>query len=70
MDFLLRKLIRDVTWFYDQYYMGDPCVKCIHLVFLEEMFDPERFKNTTDLAAERVTFLTEVQEQVNNTPIY
>jgi hypothetical protein len=70
MDFLLKKLIRDVTWFYDQYYRGDPCVKCIHLVFLEEMFDPERFKNTADLAAERVAFLTEVQEEVNNTTIY
>ena len=70
MDFLLRKLIRDVTWFYDQYYMGDLYVKCIHLVFLEEMFDPKRFKNTRDLSAERIAFLTEVQEEVNNTPIY
>ena len=70
MDFLLRKLIRDVTSFYNQYYRGDPCVKCIHLVFLEEMFDPERFKNTSDLAAERVAFLTEVQEEVNKTTIY
>jgi hypothetical protein len=50
--------------------MGDPFVKCIHLVFLEEMFDPERFKNTTDLSAERIAFLTEVQEAVTNTPAY
>ena len=70
MDFLLRKLIRDVTGFYDHYYMGDPCVKCIHLVFLEEMFYPERFKNTIDLSAERIAFLTEVQEEVTNTSIY
>ena len=65
MEFLLRKLIRDVTWFYDQYYRGDPYVRCLHLVFLEEMFNPERFKNTANLAAERVAFLTEVQEEVN-----
>ncbi|MDH4204608.1 MAG: hypothetical protein OEV45_03675 [Desulfobacteraceae bacterium] len=67
MEFLLRKLIRDVTWFYDQYYMGDPYVRCLHLVFLEEMFNPERFKNTANLAAERVAFLTEVQEEVDKT---
>ena len=65
MDFLLRKLIRDVAWFYDQYYRGDPYVKCLHLVFLEEMFNPERFEKTANLAAERVAFLTEVQEEVN-----
>jgi hypothetical protein len=65
MEFLLRKLIRDVTWFYDQYYRGDPYVRCLHLVFLEEMFNPERFKNTANLAAERVAFLTEVQEEVD-----
>ena len=65
MDFLLKKVIRDVIWFYDQYYRGDPYVKCLHLVFLEEMYNPERFKNTADLAAERVAFLTEVQEEVN-----
>ena len=65
MAFLLRKLIRDVTWFYDQYYRGDPYVRCLHLVFLEEMFNPERFKNTANLAAERVAFLTEVQEEVD-----
>jgi hypothetical protein len=65
MDFLLRKLIRDVTLFYDQYYRGDPYVRCLHLVFLEEMFNSERFKNTTNLAAERIAFLTEVQEEVN-----
>jgi len=65
MEFLLRKLIRDVTWFYNQYYRGDPYVKCLHLVFLEEMFNPERFANTANLAAERVAFLTEVQEEVN-----
>jgi hypothetical protein len=65
MEFLLRKLIRDVTWFYDQYYKGDPYVRCLHLVFLEEMFNPERFKNTENLAAERVAFLTEVQEEVD-----
>jgi len=67
MEFLLRKLIRDVTWFYDQYYKGDPYVKCLHLVFLEEMFNPERFANTENLASERVAFLTEVQDEVNNT---
>ncbi|HAY38185.1 MAG TPA: hypothetical protein DCY53_01905 [Desulfobacteraceae bacterium] len=67
MEFLLRKLIRDVTWFYDQYYKGDPYVRCLHLVFLEEMFNPERFKNTENLAAERVAFLTEVQEEVDKT---
>jgi len=67
MDFLLKKLIRDVTWFYDQYYKGDPYVRCLHLVFLEEMFNPERFKNTENLAAERVAFLTEVQEEVDKT---
>ena len=67
MDFLLRKFIRDVTWFYDQYYMGDPYVKCLHLVFLEEMYNPERFTNTANLSEERVAFLTEVQEEVNRT---
>jgi len=67
VDFLLKKLIRDVTWFYDQYYRGDPYVKCLHLVFLEEMYNPERFKNTADLPTERVAFLTEVQEIVNKT---
>ncbi|PLX54251.1 MAG: hypothetical protein C0611_01005 [Desulfobacteraceae bacterium] len=65
MEFLLRKLIRDVTWFYDQYYRRDPYVRCLHLVFLEEMFNPERFKNTANIAAERVAFLTEVQEEVD-----
>jgi len=65
MEFLLRKLIRDVTWFYDQYYKGDPYVRCLHLVFLEEMFNPERFENTANLSAERVAFLTEVQEEVD-----
>jgi hypothetical protein len=65
MEFLLRKLIRDVTWFYDQYYRGDPYVRCLHLVFLEEMFNPERFENTANLSAERVAFLTEVQEEVD-----
>jgi hypothetical protein len=59
MEFLLRKLIRDVTWFYDPY------VRCLHLVFLEEMFNPERFENTANLSAERVAFLTEVQEEVD-----
>ena len=67
MEFLLRKLIRDVTWFYDQYYRGDPYVKCLHLVFLEEMYDPDRFANTANLAEERIAFLTEVQEEVDNT---
>jgi len=47
--------------------MGDPYVRCLHLVFLEEMFNPERFKNTANLAAERVAFLTEVQEEVDRT---
>jgi hypothetical protein len=65
MEFLLRKLIRDVTLFYDQYYRGDPYVRCLHLVFLEEMFNPERFENTANLSAERVAFLTEVQEEVD-----
>lgn len=67
MDFLLKKLIRDVTLFYNQYYKGDPYVKCLHLVFLEEMYNPERFKNTVNLPTERVVFLTEVQEEVNKT---
>ncbi len=67
MDFLLKKFIRDVIWFYDQYYGGDPYVKCLHLVFLEEMYNPERFKNAADLSTERVAFLTEVQEEVNKT---
>ena len=67
MDFFLKKLIRDVTWFYDQYYRGDPYVRCLHLAFLEEMYNPERFKNAEDLPAERVAFLTEVQEEVNKT---
>jgi hypothetical protein len=65
MEFLLIRLIQDVTWFYDQYYRGDPYVRCLHLVFLEEMFNPERFKNTENLASERVAFLTEVQEEVD-----
>jgi hypothetical protein len=67
MGFLLKKFIRDVTCFYDQDYRGDPYVKCLHLVFLEEMYNSERFKNTVDLSAERVAFLTEVQEEVNRT---
>ena len=45
--------------------MGDPYVKCLHLVLLEEMYSPERFRISADLAAERVAFLNEVQAEVN-----
>lgn len=65
MNFLLRKLIRDVTRFYDQFYMGDPYVKYLHLMYLEEMFNREIFEKTENLAAERVAFLTRVQEEVS-----
>lgn len=65
MGFLLKRFSRDVARFYDQDYMGDPYVKCLHLVLLEEMYSPERFRISADLAAERVAFLNEVQAEVN-----
>ena len=69
MDFILRRMIADVSAWYDLYYLAGPIMleraKQLHVNVLQGLYDPERFKSGCDPDAERITLLTETQQAVD-----
>jgi len=65
-DIFLITIVRDVSKWYDKWYTGNiNAVKGLHLYELLEHYDPKRFRDCEDLSEERVQFLVEVQEIMN-----
>ena len=65
-DIFLTTLIRDVSKWYDKWYVGNLiAMKDFHIKMLLSYYDSNRFRNCNDLCKERSNFLTEVQEVVN-----
>jgi len=65
-DIFLIALIRDISMWYDKWYMGNLiAMKELHIKTLLSYYDKDRFKKCNDLCKERISFLTEVQEIVN-----
>lgn len=65
-DIFLITLTRDVSEWYDKWYMGNlKAVKTLHLRILLENYDPDRFRHCDNLHNERIIFLIEVQTIVN-----
>jgi hypothetical protein len=68
IDFLFNTLIKVVSEWYDEYYMGTPeetnARKEIHLQILKDLYDPTRFETTSNLNKEKEEFLIEVQTAV------
>jgi len=77
-DFFLQTLINAVYKTYDEWHLPEKSfyrkhnesnvnsLKQHHIKILLENYDEERFFNCKDLYKERVKFLNEVQEIVNN----
>lgn len=65
-DIFLITLIRDVSKWYDKWYIGNLiAMKDFHIKMLISYYDVNRFRNCSNLYTERLNFLTEVQEIVN-----
>ena len=67
MPLLLRRFKRDIEKYYDEFLPQMPLQKMRHLMYLERYYDHSRFVNLECLQAERVKFLTELQEMVDST---
>ena len=66
-DVFLVTLIRDVSKWYDKWYVGNlVAMKDFHTKMLLLYYDIDRFRNCNNLCKERSNFLTEVQEVVDN----
>ena len=69
MDFILRRMIADVSAWYDLYYLAAPIMleqtKQLHVSVLQGLYDPERFKSGCDPDAERIALFTETQQAVD-----
>jgi len=67
-DFVFDALIKAVSEWYDEYYMGTPeeinVQKEIHLQTLKDLYEPGRFRTAVNLNKEKEEFLTEVQVAV------
>ena len=65
-DVFLITLIRDVSKWYDKWYVGNlVAMKDFHTKMLLLYYDIDRFRNCNNLCKERSNFLTEVQEVVD-----
>lgn len=67
-DFLLLRLRKDISYFYDTWYAGNvKNMKIMHLMFLEEYYDSNQFKGLTGikLRKEKIKFLEKLQNSVN-----
>jgi len=65
-DVFLITLIRDVSKWYDKWYIGNlVAMKDFHTKMLLLYYDIDRFRNCNNLCKERSNFLTEVQEVVD-----
>jgi len=65
-DVFLITLIRDVSKWYDKWYVGNlVAMKDFHIKMLLLYYDIDRFRNCNNLCKERSNFLTEVQEVVD-----
>jgi len=67
MPLLLKRFKTDITNHYDQNQPLDELRKIRHLMYLEHYYDHSRFQDCECLQSERVKFLTELQEMVDNT---
>lgn len=65
-DIFLIILIRDISKWYDKWYMGNlHAMKSLHIEMLISHYDPKRFRECENLYKERIKFLAEVQKLVD-----
>jgi len=69
VDFILQRLISDVSAWYDLHYQARPKMlersKQLHVAVLIKLYDPKRFSAGSDLKAERIALLIDTQQAVN-----
>jgi len=67
MPLLLKRFKTDILNHYTTNEPHDDLRKMRHIMYLEHYYDHSRFQNCECLQAERVKFLTELQEMVDST---
>jgi hypothetical protein len=62
VDFIYESLKESLKDWYKKYYQADVyhIVRNKHLFVLDRFYDPQRFKNCTDIGEERKRFLDEI----------
>lgn len=68
VDFLFRRLCKDITAFYDNYYFGQDIDKRknVHLAMLQERYTSTKFSTDPILRGEQIKdFLTLIQGSVD-----